>query len=86
MQGGPKIHPIRWMKNGYGTQRIQMPKEGYSIKCGAPHYTQWVPGIQRGYVKIWYQFADGRRVVDRALTVKRAREIIKGRLPLFEVK
>ena len=70
MKGGPKLHPIRWVNNYYGTQRIVIPGGG---QC-SPF----------GYVKIWYNDPKGRRVVDRALTVKRAKDMIRKRMPLRE--
>lgn len=35
----PRLDPIRWRKDGYGTQVVWMPAAGTSV--------------QRGYVKIW---------------------------------
>lgn len=63
------LHPIRRYKGGpYGTQRIQMVSKRKDCDLG--------------YYKIWYFGPEGRRVIDRAMSVKRARAIINQLGPL----
>ena len=74
----PKIHPIRWRRDGFGTQVIDLPTAGTCVTGKGVVLGEELPRdpIQRGYVKIWKAGAE-RRVVDRALTVKAARRRIE---------
>jgi len=73
----PAIGPIRWRKDGYGTQVITMPAAGTCANHQDQILGEVVPRdpIQRGYVKIWVNPAKPR-VADRALTVRGARKRI----------
>lgn len=73
----PRVGPIRWRKDGYGTQVLTfsaggeclaLPTGGEVVPSGKP--------LQRGYVKVWWQGPVERIVVDRALTVRVARRRI----------
>lgn len=60
------LHPIRKYKGGpFATQRIQMAGNNRDL--------------DRGFYKVWY-FGEERIVVDRAMTLKRARQLIAKRL------
>ena len=56
------IGEIKWRKDGYGTQRVP-------TQPGSP--------LPTAHIKIWFNTMDGRReFVDRAYTMKQARERI----------
>lgn len=77
----PKIGPIKWRRDGYGTQVLDFPSGGTCVHDGRGNVlgTEYPSDpIQRGYVKIWHRDVDGDpRVVDRALTVAVARRRIE---------
>jgi hypothetical protein len=60
----PHLGKRKYDKHGYAIQRVNL---------GAPrsHYDNYI--LERGYYKIWHQ----RLVIDRALTKKRAEQIIE---------
>jgi hypothetical protein len=76
----PKIHDIKWRKDGYGTQVIWLSSYGTCNEWNdGPEYAA-KDSIQRGYVKVWFhgKFV-GPLVVDRALTVTAAEKMIARR-------
>ena len=73
----PRIGPIRWRADGYGTQVLKFSAAGTCLN--EPVGGEEIPRdpIQRGYVKIWSSHGPEHIVVDRALTVAAARRRIE---------
>lgn len=70
----PHVGPIKWINDTWGYQVVNMGRQG---------------GLATGCVKVWRNDNGDKRVIDRALTVKRARQLMKhydeqatARLPL----
>jgi len=78
-----RYEPIRWVSDEYGYQPIYIADCDYNnttLKLERPKVS-----MNKGYVKVWWKGPDGLQVIDRALTVTRARKIIRNHRnsPLF---
>ena len=77
--GLPRIGDIKWINNDLGYQVVVLSAKNEASYDPALNLWKDRQGenINRGCVKIWYNDSAGRRVVDRALTVKVARRRIR---------
>lgn len=83
MSAMPKIGPIRWRKDGFGIQILAYPKTEQLSRSERPKSALY----QRGYIKIWYRYPYGNRVVDRALKIRAAyKRIAELKSNLVELK
>lgn len=76
-----KLRSIKWRKDGYGTKFVGLPNnvcEDTLYKRG-PQKT-----LRCAYWQIWFDDPQGRRVVDTALTYRKAVSRIKQRIALME--
>lgn len=69
-----KIRPIRWFKSGYGVRFVDLPTI-HTRELNTAYVSKSRP-LRCAYWQIWQGGAE-RRVIDRALSYKKARERIK---------
>ena len=69
------IGPLVWLNREFAVQTIKLDDRSWR------HYYNYsgcyIPSMQRGYVKLWRKTEEGMSVVDRALTQKNARRMMK---------